>query len=341
MSATDTNSVLEQAYGLIEANKLSEAKALLKPVLETEKDNADVWWVYAHAVDDPETARIALNNVLRLDPSYPEAKELLVGLDKQNLQGVDIEDFDKEPSFLSAKPPTTLPGLTKPAIKSLSDSDDDFPDDFDDDDLDDGDDEEPAGLSRRGLILVSSIVGLLLIVALVIVIARPFATTSDVSPTVAMATSTLEIAVNPTTSPDLSATVPSQAVDETPLATFESQAGVLGDDLTNTITSALSSLNVTKEDVEITQTDLGSTLVVKICAQAGLDMRQKLTAAMNTLAQESNSYANQVAAVGVRMQDCDANTPLLMLGAKIEDALAVASGSLSEEDFQAKWSPIS
>ena len=45
---------LEQAYELIEADKLAEAEALLKPVLERDPDNIDAWWLYAHAVRDPD-----------------------------------------------------------------------------------------------------------------------------------------------------------------------------------------------------------------------------------------------------------------------------------------------
>jgi thioredoxin-like negative regulator of GroEL len=72
---------LEQAYELIEADKLAEAEAILKPILGREPDNVDAWWLYAHAVTDPETARMALNQVLNLDNNYEGAQELLQQLD--------------------------------------------------------------------------------------------------------------------------------------------------------------------------------------------------------------------------------------------------------------------
>lgn len=74
---------LVRAYELIEAGNPEEALTLLRPVLEAEPDNADAWWIYAHAVSDPEEARRALGNVLSLDPGYPEAAELLASLNEQ------------------------------------------------------------------------------------------------------------------------------------------------------------------------------------------------------------------------------------------------------------------
>ncbi|MFQ3568082.1 MAG: tetratricopeptide repeat protein [Aggregatilineales bacterium] len=74
---------LVRAHELIEAGNPEEALTLLRPVLDAEPDNADAWWIYAHAVSDPEEARRALGNVLSLDPGYPEAAELLALLNEQ------------------------------------------------------------------------------------------------------------------------------------------------------------------------------------------------------------------------------------------------------------------
>ncbi len=76
------NTVLSQAYGLIEADKLDEAVDLLKPVLAEHPNNADAWWLYAHAVTDVDDARAALQTVLQIDPQYPEAERLLEMLEE-------------------------------------------------------------------------------------------------------------------------------------------------------------------------------------------------------------------------------------------------------------------
>src|SRR5690606_33000385 len=78
-----TERVLAQAYELIESERLAEAEALLKPIVAAEPDNADAWWLYAHAVTDPGEARLALNNVLRIDPGYPGADDLLDSLEAE------------------------------------------------------------------------------------------------------------------------------------------------------------------------------------------------------------------------------------------------------------------
>jgi hypothetical protein len=83
-SMTDSHSVtLTRAYELIEEGKSEEARALIEPIIEAEPSNADAWWILAHAVSDPTKARQALQNVLKLNPSYPGANELLSILNEQ------------------------------------------------------------------------------------------------------------------------------------------------------------------------------------------------------------------------------------------------------------------
>lgn len=79
----DRTLALTRAYELIEAGKPDDAREILDSILEVEKNNADAWWIYAHAVDEPAAARDALENVLQLNPQYPGAGELLVVLREQ------------------------------------------------------------------------------------------------------------------------------------------------------------------------------------------------------------------------------------------------------------------
>ena len=73
----EMQSALSRAYDIVEAGKFDEARAILEPILADNRDNADAWWIYAHAVTDPEEGRHALENVLRINPRYPDAAELL------------------------------------------------------------------------------------------------------------------------------------------------------------------------------------------------------------------------------------------------------------------------
>ena len=105
-----TNQVLEQAYALIEEDRLDEAEALLKPVLAEDPDNVDAWWLYVHAVKDVETARMGLNTVLKLDPAYPGAQDLLDSLEQQFPTAV-AEAAATTGGIKRLAPPSSLPGL--------------------------------------------------------------------------------------------------------------------------------------------------------------------------------------------------------------------------------------
>ena len=71
-----TDAILQNAFDLIENDELEQAQIALGPLLETEDNNPNFWWIYAHAVKDSETGIKALDRVIQLDPNYPGAREL-------------------------------------------------------------------------------------------------------------------------------------------------------------------------------------------------------------------------------------------------------------------------
>ena len=77
MSSDETKSALSRAFELVEAGRYDEAREILDPILDADRNNADAWWIYAHAVTNPEDGTDALENVLRINPRYPGAQELL------------------------------------------------------------------------------------------------------------------------------------------------------------------------------------------------------------------------------------------------------------------------
>ena len=90
-----TNAVLQRAYELIEQDELEQAQAILTPLLETESDNASLWWVYTHSLRDRAIGLLALDRVLELDPSYPGASDLKADVDviherDEELAGLDV-----------------------------------------------------------------------------------------------------------------------------------------------------------------------------------------------------------------------------------------------------------
>src|SRR2546423_4423801 len=81
--ADATRSQLEQAYKLIEQDELEKALAMLRPIVRSQPNNSDAWWLLSNVVSEPTDAGEALLNVLRLDPRHSQARELLDALDKE------------------------------------------------------------------------------------------------------------------------------------------------------------------------------------------------------------------------------------------------------------------
>jgi hypothetical protein len=68
---------MQEAFRLIKAGDKAEAARILTPILEDERDNADAWWLMAHAVEKPSHVRQALEHVLRLRPDDAKARAML------------------------------------------------------------------------------------------------------------------------------------------------------------------------------------------------------------------------------------------------------------------------
>lgn len=417
-----TQQALAEAFELIEAEKLDEARAILKPMLTTHRDNPDVWWLYAHAVVDVEEAQTALNQVLRLDPNYPGAGELVSDLERQPASREAVDVVDTEPGFLADIPPT-LPDLPE---------DEDLADIVDLDAQKTIESEEP---SRARLLLLAALglVALAVIVAVAVITSQPresaptptpegIAAQPSSTPLIALPEATAETtpaetgmttpeatgmvietteaaatadealgltleateaaATEPTSQPDVttqteaveepsatptrprptarptqepthtaepSATATEEAATPTPetiataanltgpLAAVTSDPAAEGNPLTVFI-QALIPFDLAARGVGIEQTSQGDTVVANICTDPGPDLRSKLPEVMDVIVRQPLTAA--VDAIGTRMVNCSDNSPLLLIVVPISDAQAYASGTLSEEDFQARWKSI-
>lgn len=219
-----TQKTLSEAFDLIEADKLDEARAILVPMLTTHRDNPDVWWLYAHAVTDVDTARMALYNVMRLDPNYPDASELLDQLEKQAASPRDrVTVAETEPAFL-ADIPATLPDL--PDLEDEKE--------FEDVDLDveEKPEAEPASRSRLLLLAVLGVVAVLVIVAIALLTSQPRGPVipTPTSEVIAAQASSTPLAMLPETTPEASATLAIAAeITEAPTieATVEATSGAI------------------------------------------------------------------------------------------------------------------
>ena len=99
---------LEQAYNLIQNDRLDDAVGLLRPIVRADPNNPDAWWLLANAVSDPNDAFEALDNVLRLEPDHEQARELLNNL---------LQEYP-ELASRATRPPST--STTSSGVRSAS-----------------------------------------------------------------------------------------------------------------------------------------------------------------------------------------------------------------------------
>lgn len=73
----DTDQILLRAINLIEAGNKADGRELLRQTVQADPLNADAWYIYARYCGKRGQAIEALQQVLKLDPNYPNARESL------------------------------------------------------------------------------------------------------------------------------------------------------------------------------------------------------------------------------------------------------------------------
>ena len=303
MSGATSDQALNEAYDLIEAEQHEEAQALLKPILEQEPDNVDAWWLYAHAVTDPETGRMALNQVLRLDSSFEEAQALLVQLDEGSQQTLDA--------------PYSLPeDIEEFAI--LDDTGPIF------DDRSNSSQAKEASRSGPPLALVG-----LLIVAVLFVVAILL-----LNPLTGSNPQTEDQQTPEATSiPQQSATI--AATNNTTLAAAPILEPVASD-ITDSVTEQMADFTLIEGGIGTNETSLGKTLIANICTSTEA-LRDTLSKSMEAMARISDEIADDVEAVGVALIDCDSDRMLRIIATSAENAAAYNSDEIDASTYQASW----
>ena len=213
--AESLDSTLLEAYELIEANRIDEARKLLVPLLDQYPDEPDLWWVYSHAVDNREEAQRALRRVVELDPSYDEASYMLEELDVAMGEST-LPKIQPLESIRSLPPPET----------TLEPFEDDIGgDNVAFDNFDDGDaflDEDETGNGPNLILLGGIVVVLILVSAIVLFFAINGNGTPEPTPAI--------VADAPTETPALGAVAltdvsePTETASETPMTVDTSAA---------------------------------------------------------------------------------------------------------------------
>ncbi len=357
-----TDQILEQAFALIEDDNLAEAEAIIKPVLADEPDNVDAWWLYAHAVDDPETARMALNMVQKLDPEYPGAEELLASLDSEYpLAEAAISESDEfvpvqetQSPMRRISPPPTLPNLPE---------DDDI-DDFDELIFDENDqepdfaettsevpvvvDDEVPQRSNSWVVPALAVVAILAVILILLAILtrgggdQPTPTATTVAQLATLPVSTLDAGQEAISTEQATIDVGGEATaDASSLDAGELPTTAVSADTETALSAALAEFDIVENSIGATPTLLGNTLVVGVCSSGdGQERSESLNQIMYTLADTSTLVDSDIEAVGVSLVNCDSDYTYNVIAVPVGDAVAFSAGELDEHAYQATWRPV-
>jgi len=346
---------LTRAYDLIEANRHSDALQIIKPLVESHPENPDVWWVYAHATDDPEGGKEALSRVARLDPNYPGLAEL-----NQQLAGE----------------------MPASGIRKLGDSDldDDYGDIFENDLDFDGAEVPKATTSprnRRRLLLPLAAAAVILIVIVIAALllsggddngsgddptnvaatsnAQSFANVPSITPLTIEDTSEPVVTEEPTDTDEAATETPEPT--ESATDTLEPEpTDVPTDEPQNTPTSeptstptdepteegmdlsTFSEFDLAAPELSMIESDLGMTAVLSVCTGAG-SLRDMLNGAMTTFASEF-ADDGEADAIAVSLVNCDVDQIVNTIGVDVSTANQFASGAIDEAAFLREWQVI-
>ncbi len=344
--------ILAKAFDLIEADEPTEAVALLKPILEQDESNVDAWWLYAHAVSDPETARMALNQVLKLDESYVEAQDMLAELDSHYPMVSQSE----------TPPPPVLPeeSATPEDMQEIAEldelesdetlfnlADDDEPV-FSDREMSDAATAQTQP-NRLPIVLIALLIIIAVIIALVAVI-NPFGSSPQLTPT-SVAQQVVDDTVTPDTDGEISTNLPptttqSASPDNPATAVDVSTAPaeiepVVGTSI-DTVSEALASFELAPDSIGTIETSLNDTFVAGVCSSANrAQLQEVLEGSLIALASISETVTEDVEAIGIALIDCENDNQVRrVIGVPIEAAIAFATESIDASEFQALWQAI-
>ena len=362
-----TNAVLQRAHELIENDELEQAQALLAPLLETDDKNPALWWVYTHALRDQSIGQLALDRVLELDPSYPGANEL-----KKDVLEVQARD----PDFLQLDA-NEGPAAQEAAGGAVDDWDDLQPEIEASDESAGG----RAGVVALAVILFIVAAGIALVAsgaidisevlsgilptpeAEVIVVSaptdEPVATepavdepASEVTPEVG-AQATEAPTVAPTDEP--TAEAPTAEATEAPaLATTadtvaEPEATPTVDEASNPLSAfvravadSISEFAIDRRASAVSNTLLGRTIVIQVCAVPGAEFNARLSKVINTMVDLADSIPEETEAVAAGLLNCDdEDAALRVIGVSVEIIQQYLDEDIDSREFQRAWQPLS
>ncbi len=333
-----TDAILQAAFDLIEKGELEQAQIALAPLLETENDNPDLWWIYAHAAADSQSGLQALDRVLQLDPDYPGAREL------------------REQADLARSG-------TMEAATASAQADDDSPGD-----IDDWEDLQPAvertaqnrKIGRTLTLTVAAvlviIVGLLLVLSDEVDIAFLTALIApSPPPQIAVVSVSTETSDSPTAAPTEDAAITPTEIDESPTpAPTETESPTSAPTETEIpaaapetaafialVADAMANVEIDETDSGFRITELGNTLVFHVCAVPGPQFQTRLGSVMNAVASLDASIPEDAEAIAVSLVNCaDEDAVPRAVGVERDMIQSYANEEIDARDFQRSWQAL-
>ena len=354
-----TGGSLNAAYEAIKAKDLSRARDLLSAYLVEQPNDVDAWWLYSYAVTDVAQARKALETVLRLDPAYPGARDLLNELEgvspSEAVTPAEIAPL-RAPEAATLRPLSERPSGAAPLTTTITPDEDEI--------ADFGIKTQAAESKSSGRTMLAILAAIVLLLVLAAVFILPNINPSG--PAVADATNTaaatdtsigfgiteeatagMTDTVEVTDASDVTDAAPEEtAVSEneptleaTAEANVEPTSAASGDPL-QSVYDALGSFEVVPDSATVEATELGETLTASVCS-ATSDLRSTIPAALTALALSSAQAPAEAQAVGAKFVDCADNTVLRYVAISIEDAQAYAAGTIDDAALRSRFVPLS
>ena len=317
-----TDAILQNAFDLIEQGELEQAQAVLAPLLETENDNPDLWWIYAHAVRDSETGIKALDRVIQLDAAYPGASQLK--------QQADLAPFSS--------------GAAMPEAASAP------PADEEQGDIDDWEDLQPevertAQSKRVGRGFAVAIAALLLIALGALLVLSGEVDIAPLTaliapspePQIVVVSVSTETADSPTAAPTETES-PTAAPTETEVpATHSPEIAAF----IALVSDAISDFEIDETVSGLRRTELGHTLVFRVCAVPGPQFQTRLGSVMNAAASLDAGIPENAAAIAVSLLNCaDEEAVPRAIGVERDIIQAYANEEIGARDFQRSWQAL-
>jgi hypothetical protein len=358
-----TGGSLNAAYEAIKAKDLTRARDLLSTYLVEQPNDVDAWWLYSYAVTDVDQARKALETVLRLDPAYPGARDLLTELEESSPSAPALSDAPAPahvPEAAALRPLAEHPSSAAPLTTTIN------PDDDEQSDFGIRANAVEETSSNRTMLAIIAAIVLLLVLAAVFILPN----LNPAGPAIADATNTAAAtdtslgfglteeataeetgAADATETADTTETAPEETavtegqptLEATSEATVETNIEPTADTTADPLQSVYDSLGtfeVVPDSAAVETTQLGETLAVSVCS-ATSELRSTIPAAITALTSASEQAPEGVQAVGAKFVDCTDNTVLRFVAISIEDARAYVAGTIDDATLRSRFVPLS